>query len=1252
MAGGSQEVGRYVLPIIPSIEGIGPDIDRKLGKQFAGLSKQASQALSGGVRDGVAEAEAAVKKASDNIAKLRDKEAAAADKLAAAEARVEEVREKGGSALKRAEAQRNAASRAQLAALREIERQTESLTDAQRRLADEQEGAGRRSGTGFLAGLRGGMAGAGSAGSEAASSFAEGFAGSSALMKLGTKGGPVGAALAAAGLVGGGLLLKNVMAGIEREPGRDLIQAQLGIDPASMAKLSQTAAKAYADNFGDSVQSNLSTAKTALQTGLLTNADDPGTQHVIEQLTAVSQILGEEIPATARSAGQLIKTGLADNADQAFDLIVKGQQAGLNISGDWLDTLNEYGTQFRKLGLDGPEAVGLISQALKGGARDSDVAADAIKEFSIRAVDGSKTTMQAYRDLGFSAKDMSEQFAQGGPAAHEAFRQILDAIGSVQDPLKQSQIAVALFGTQAEDLGGAFNEMDLSNAVNQLGSVDGAAQQAADTMNDNVTNSFEEAKRSIDVSLDAVQDKLAEAFGPSMKQAADWVKLHEDDIADTFINLGIAAISVSQDVVKSTGNIVVAVGQLAGGIGNIQGAVTKFQAWQADIRGDHDQAAQLRAEAEEYFSWGEGIQKLGNDMIANSEKMDDWKQSLRDLRDQADDAQDGTKGLGDELNGLPGRKDIVLNLTDAAGNTIRAGQSATAGIPGLALPSAGTSGAGGLASGRPSPGSVTPGSFNWDSVAKAESSGNWSDNNSGGHMTSSGAPRGGLQITDGTWKGFGGTEFAPTANLASKDQQITVAERIAFTGYNGTPPQGLGAWEAITKGMVPGVTVDTPRGVSTAIPAGGVPSVQGTNPQISMLAQIAKEQFGLDLTSGKRDWAGTASGKSFHLSGEAGDFSNGQGNTPQQAAFASWLNQNFGQYLQELIYSDPSVPGVSLNAGGPFDYGAKTMGEHQNHVHVAVKDGMAAAFEQALRGGGSTSALSAPTTQAPYSANLVGAFGAGYQPGAGTPGYNELGEPGYYEVDPRQVAQAQRRAEDTQQAIADADQRILDAKQKRADLEDEINVTAEDRADADREIADATKAAQRAREDAVWAQQDAEEARQGKFTAAKKAKGGKDGAGDLSGLGGIFGSFLKETLGFDGGLFPDLAELAPIKLAGGLLSAFKGPILGAAEGGLGIQQPGWTPGAPVQVPQSASGLPFGMVPSPLDFAPGRQPPGGAPPGTPASGMGAGPAPGPVDQSRHVAVTVNGVDENHVADNVRRQIFNADRVMSYAPKGTG
>ena len=76
-------------------------------------------------------------------------------------------------------------------------------------------------------------------------------------------------------------------------------------------------------------------------------------------------------------------------------------------------------------------------------------------------------------------------------------------------------------------------------------------------------------------------------------------------------------------------------------------------------------------------------------------------------------------------------------------------------------------------------GFVSPSGTNWDRVAQGESSGNWSINTGNGYQ-------GGLQFAPSTWIQYGGTEFAPSANLATPDQQKTVAER-ALSGWNGIP---------------------------------------------------------------------------------------------------------------------------------------------------------------------------------------------------------------------------------------------------------------------------------------------------------------------------------------------------------------------------------------------------------------------------------------------------------------------------------
>ncbi|MGO2048092.1 MAG: transglycosylase family protein, partial [Brachybacterium tyrofermentans] len=68
----------------------------------------------------------------------------------------------------------------------------------------------------------------------------------------------------------------------------------------------------------------------------------------------------------------------------------------------------------------------------------------------------------------------------------------------------------------------------------------------------------------------------------------------------------------------------------------------------------------------------------------------------------------------------------------------------------------------------------------WDSVAACESGGNWSINTGNGYY-------GGLQFSQSTWEGFGGTQYASTADQASKSQQIAIAEKVLAT-------QGKGAW--------------------------------------------------------------------------------------------------------------------------------------------------------------------------------------------------------------------------------------------------------------------------------------------------------------------------------------------------------------------------------------------------------------------------------------------------------------------------
>jgi len=83
---------------------------------------------------------------------------------------------------------------------------------------------------------------------------------------------------------------------------------------------------------------------------------------------------------------------------------------------------------------------------------------------------------------------------------------------------------------------------------------------------------------------------------------------------------------------------------------------------------------------------------------------------------------------------------------------------------------------------RPEPRVVTyAGDSVWDDLAQCESGGNWAINTGNGYY-------GGLQFSHPTWHGYGGGEFAEFPHQATREQQITVAERLrAARGYQPWP---------------------------------------------------------------------------------------------------------------------------------------------------------------------------------------------------------------------------------------------------------------------------------------------------------------------------------------------------------------------------------------------------------------------------------------------------------------------------------
>ncbi|MEU9475342.1 transglycosylase family protein [Streptomyces sp. NPDC048191] len=110
----------------------------------------------------------------------------------------------------------------------------------------------------------------------------------------------------------------------------------------------------------------------------------------------------------------------------------------------------------------------------------------------------------------------------------------------------------------------------------------------------------------------------------------------------------------------------------------------------------------------------------------------------------------------------------------------------------------------------------------WDAVAQCESGGNWSINTGNGFY-------GGLQFTNSTWAAYGGTAYASRADLATKAQQIAVAEKVlAGQGKGAWPVCGTGLSSAAYNGSAPTTSSKTTSSGTTTRSTGQQAATRST----------------------------------------------------------------------------------------------------------------------------------------------------------------------------------------------------------------------------------------------------------------------------------------------------------------------------------------------------------------------------------------------------------------------------------------
>lgn len=354
-------------------------------------------------------------------------------------------------------------------------------------------------------------------------------------------GGTWGKVLGLAGGAAGGLFAAGLLDAMGNEVGTDKLAASLGGGEAMSERLGKVAGKVYSNGFGAGLE-DVNDALGAVMTSIkgMRNASDKDVQAMTEKAMTYADVMGVDVTRAAQVAGNMVANHMAKDGAEAFDLLMKAsQKVPVQLREDVLDATDEYGQFFNQLGIKGPEAMGMLVASAGKGMYGIDKTGDALKEFTIRATDGSDATQTAMEAIGLSADKMGADLLAGGDRAHNAMGKVVDGLLAIKDPSRRANTSLALFGTPLEDL----STRDIPKFLRSLqggdktlgkfaGSVDKAGKTAYDNASTNLSMFGRKLKTEV-VSyiggkvLPALGDltgKLNTGLGPAFDAAGDAAK--------------------------------------------------------------------------------------------------------------------------------------------------------------------------------------------------------------------------------------------------------------------------------------------------------------------------------------------------------------------------------------------------------------------------------------------------------------------------------------------------------------------------------------------------------------------------------------------------------------------------------------------------------------------------------------------------------------------------------------------------------
>ncbi|MEV7104425.1 transglycosylase family protein [Streptomyces atroolivaceus] len=227
----------------------------------------------------------------------------------------------------------------------------------------------------------------------------------------------------------------------------------------------------------------------------------------------------------------------------------------------------------------------------------------------------------------------------------------------------------------------------------------------------------------------------------------------------------------------------------------------------------------------------------------------------------------------------------------------------------------------------------------WDRVAECESGGMWSADLGNGYY-------GGLQFSQDTWSAYGGTAYAPRADLASRSQQIAVAEKVL-------DEEGSQAWASCAvisglalDGTLPGID---PGGEASAEPSDTATPSETPSPEASDPVDAAGEAEDSDDSdrssdSGAKDGASGSASDGPDEGDEAGEASPSATPSPEASGTSGASRGDGAKGDGAKGGKHRGVPAPEASTGPELGDGRGESGRHASRGDSDARQGAEGAY--------------------------------------------------------------------------------------------------------------------------------------------------------------------------------------------------------------------------------------------------------------------------------------------------------------------